>query len=266
MCLFGHTARDGRGFFCAEKARFVRGLLFFYGNDRDCPSKIYAGNRYADALSEIVRSSRGVTMEVGTLIANAAGRAAVADKTESFDLDFLPKRLTVQCQGLIESYHELHGYACLPDILWKARLGPFIESHREFRQLLRKASTTRSAKKSNQGFVRIATTILSLEILASSFAGWSAIHPEAGLMAHALLKRYGQSPHMPLMEFYLYPPKYISAAAIAALALPLNRPTSEAELYRASTPELSGEKLALNYVTAIRQTRDGSLPQTASVA
>ena len=114
--------------------------------------------------------------------------------------------------------------------------------------------------------MRIATTILSLEILASSFAGWSAIHPEAGLMAHALLKRHAQSPHMPLMEFYLYPPKYLSAAAIAALALPLNRPTIEPELYRASMPELSGEKLALNYVTAIRQTRDGSLPQTASIA
>jgi hypothetical protein len=42
--------------------------------------------------------------------------------------------------------------------------GPFIETHQELRQLLRKASTTRSAKKSNEGFVRIATTILSLEI------------------------------------------------------------------------------------------------------
>ena len=98
-------------------------------------------------------------MEVGTVIANSAGRAAVADMTESFNLGFLPKRLTVQCQGLIESYHELHGYTCLPDILWKARLGPFIESHGEFRQLLKKASTTRSAKKSNEGFVRIATTV-----------------------------------------------------------------------------------------------------------
>src|ERR1700731_4001678 len=200
----------------------------------------------------LVRSSRGRTMQV---VADYAGQTTLADKPENFDPSFLPKTLTMQCQSLIESYHELHGYACLPDILWKARLGPFIQTHQEFRQLLRKASTTRSAKKSNAGFVRIASTILSLEILASSFAGWSAIYPEAGSMAHAILKRNGRSPHMPLMEFYLYPPKYISAAAIAALALPLNRPTSEAELYRASTPELSGEKLALNYVTAIRQSR-----------
>ena len=108
----------------------------------------------------------------------------------------------------------------LPNILWKAKLGPFIESHREFRQLLKKASTTRSAKKSNEGFVRIAMKILALEILASSFAGWSAIYPEAGSLAQAILKRNARGPHMPLMEFYLYPPKHISAAAIATLVPP----------------------------------------------
>jgi hypothetical protein len=185
------------------------------------------------------------------MVANGAGRSAFAGKTEDVDLSFLPKSLTAQCRSLIESYHELHGYTCLPDILWKARLGPFIEKHREFRQLLRKASTTRSAKKSNEGFVRIASTILSLEILASSFAGWSAIYPDAGLMAAAILKRAARSPHMPLMEFYLYPPKYISSAAIATLVPPPNRQPGDAELYRASKPELSGEKQVLHYVNAI---------------
>ncbi len=191
-------------------------------------------------------------------VANDADNAAFAGKTENIDLSFLPKSLTAQCRSLIESYHELHGYACLPNILWKARLGPFIETHWEFRQLLKKASTTRSAKKSNEGFVLIATTILSLEILASSFAGWSAIYPEAGSMAHAILKRNARSPHMPLMEFYLYPPKYISSAAIATLAPPPGRQPAEAELYRVSKPELSGEKLAINYVHAIHQTLDAA--------
>ena len=187
------------------------------------------------------------------VVADYAGQTTLADEPENFDPSFLPKSLTMQCQSLIESYHELHGYACLPDILWKARLGPFIQTHREFRQLLRKASTTRSAKKSNAGFVRIASTILSLEILASSFAGWSAIYPEAGLRAHAILKRSARSPHMPLMEFYLYPPKYVSSAAIAKLAPPPGRQPSEAELYRTSEPQLSGEKKALNYINAISE-------------
>src|ERR1019366_4787213 len=138
-------------------------------------------------------------------------------------------------------------------ILWKARLGPFIETHREFRQLLRKASTTRSAKKSNEGFVRIATTLLSLEILASSFAGWSAIYPQAASRAQAILKQTARSPNTPLMEFYLYPPKYISSAAIATLAPPASRQQTEAELYQAAKPELSHEKLALDHAHAIHR-------------
>jgi hypothetical protein len=42
------------------------------------------------------------------------------------------------------------------------------------------------------------------------------------------------------MEFYLYPPKHISLAAVAALAPPLNRQPVENELYRTSSPGLSG--------------------------
>ena len=174
------------------------------------------------------------------VVAEIANRVAISNdtdvvpvekaKAENSNFAFLPKSLAVQCRSLIESYHELHGYACLPDILWKSRLGPFIETHHELRQLLRKASTTRSAKKSNDGFVQIATTILSLEILASSFAGWSAIYPEAGSRAQLILKRNMRSPQMPLMDFYLYPPKYLSTAAVATLMPPASRQPSEATL------------------------------------
>ncbi len=179
--------------------------------------------------------------------------AACADRIESPNFSFLPNSLILQCRSLIESYHELHGYTCLADILWKARLGPFIQTHREFRQLLKKASTTRSAKKSNEGFVQIATTLLSLEILASSFAGWSAIYPQAASRAHTILKRIARTSHMPLMEFYLYPPKHISSAAIAT---PAGRSPGEAGLDRASKPELVGEKMALTHVDAIRRAMD----------
>jgi hypothetical protein len=187
--------------------------------------------------------------------------SASADR-EDFDLSFIPANLTRQCCSLIEGYHEVHGYVCLPDILWKSRLGPFIEKHRELRQFLRKASTTRSAKKANDGFVRIATTILSLEILASSFAGWGAIYPAAADFARAILKKNASGPHMPLMEFYLYPPKYLSSAAIATLAPPIPR-TGESDLYRASNPELAGAKQALNYLKTLQQTPDGRSLHTA---
>src|SRR6201985_1561391 len=152
--------------------------------------------------------------------AASAQDGALADKNHvarngEFELGFLPTTLTAQCRSLIESYHEVHGFACLPDLLWKFRLGPFIQRQRELRQCLKKASTTRSAKKANEGFVQITTAILSLEILASSFAGWSAIYPEAGSRAQLILKRNMRSPQMPLMDFYLYPPKYLSTAAVA---------------------------------------------------
>ena len=180
-------------------------------------------------------------MDVVAEGASEPSGVACVDKVESPDFSFLPNSLTGQCRSLIESYHELHGYTCLPDILWKARLGPFIEAHRELRHLLRKASTTRSAKKSNEGFVRIATLLMSLEILASSFAGWSAIYPQAASRAHAILKRTARSPHMPLMESYLYPPKHLSSAAIATLTPSANHRPGEAgldQLYRI-VPDLS---------------------------
>jgi hypothetical protein len=149
---------------------------------------------------------------------------------DSPDFGFLPQNLSVQCRSLIEGYHNLHGYSCLPDILWKAGLGPFIETHLQFRQLLRKASTTRSAKKSNDGFAQIATTLLALEILTSNFAGWATIYPQAGSTARSILKRHARGTHTPLMESYLYPPKYISSAAIATLALPTKDEAAHAEL------------------------------------
>jgi hypothetical protein len=163
---------------------------------------------------------------------SSASGVSFAEKNDDIDFGFLPKSLITQCRSLIESFHELHGYTCLPDILWKARLGPFIETHPEFRQLLRKASTTRSAKKSNEGFAKIATTILSLEILSSGFAGWRTLHPQAASRANAILKRNARANQMPLMEFYLYPPKYISSAVIATLAPPAARLPAEAEIYR----------------------------------
>ena len=125
---------------------------------------------------------------------------------EDCDPGVLPENLVRQCRNVIESYHASHGYFCLPDMLWKSRLGPLIESDPTLRKLLRTASTARSAKKANENFVTIAAMLLSLEILASSFAGWSGLFPEAANKARGVLKRNAVG--LPLMELYVYPPKY----------------------------------------------------------
>jgi hypothetical protein len=192
------------------------------------------------------------------------GSGATSSDMESLDLGVLPDALAAQCQGLIASYHEIHGYACLPNMLWRAQLGDFIKKHPHLRQILRKASTTRSAKVSNKGFVEIATVILSLEILASDFASWSTMFPEAKSMANALLRMRG--PRMSLMEYYLYPPKHISPAVMAALTPPPSRKLAEQEWHAASGPELSGQKRALDYATAVREDLQGRSTYTAPAA
>jgi hypothetical protein len=170
-------------------------------------------------------------------------------EVENVDFSFLPKSLISQCQTLIESFHELHGYSCLPDILWKAGLGPFIEAHGELQQLLRKASTTRSAKKSNQGFVKIATTILSLEILASRFAGWNTIYPREAARSRAIQKANARGRYNPLIEFYLYPPKYLSSSAIAALVPPRN--AHEADIHDVPMEEAIHDRAAAGHLETI---------------
>jgi hypothetical protein len=161
---------------------------------------------------------------------------------DNFDPESLPPALMKQCRSLIHSYHKLHGYSCLPDILWKSQLGPFIQTNRVLRQLLRKASTTRSARTSNEGFAQIATTMISLEILGSGFASWSIIYPEAASVARALLKRNRLGHHTPLLEFYLHPPKYMSYPAVATLALPhAEQQLREIDLDRMPRPELSSK-------------------------
>jgi len=194
-----------------------------------------------------MRAMREKTMEFrATVPDNGAARA----RAETLDPGALPPTLVAQCRGLIESYHDIHGYACLPNMLWRAELEDFIKKNPCLRQILRKASTTRSAKVSNKGFVEIATAILSLEILASDFASWSTMFPEARSMANALLRM--RSARMFLMEYYLYPPKQISPAILAALTPPLGQPSAEAGLQGVSSPELASQRLALNYANALR--------------
>lgn len=136
------------------------------------------------------------------------------------DFSFVPKPLAAKCRRLIETYHAMNGYTCLPDMLWQPELRDFIEMHKNFRQIFRRASTARSAKRANEGFVLIATAILSLEVLASDFARWSVKYPVAKRRAHVILQKYTLNTRTWLMDRYLYPRSYINPAFINALAPP----------------------------------------------
>jgi hypothetical protein len=136
------------------------------------------------------------------------------------DFSFIPKSLAAKCRRLIETYHAMNGYACLPDMLWQPKLRDFIEMHKDFRQVFKRASTSRSAKRANEGFVLIATTVLSLEVLVSDFASWSAKYPAAKRRAHAILQEYTLNSRTWLIDRYLCPHSYINSAFINALAPP----------------------------------------------
>jgi hypothetical protein len=146
---------------------------------------------------------------------------------DSSDFSFLPKSLTAKCRQLIETYHGINGYSCLPDMLWHVNVRGFIETRKDFAQIFKRASTIRSAKRANEGYVLIATTILALEVLGSGFANWGIRFPAAKRKADAMLVRYTINSRTYLMHKYLYPRSYISPAFIRALAPPGTLPISD---------------------------------------
>ena len=146
-----------------------------------------------------------------------------ARHSRNADLRFVPKELGEKCRHLIESYHAMHGYASLPDMLWQSGAQDFIESHCDFSFIFKSASKTRVAKRANDGFVLIASIIVSLEVLARDFAGWGTRHPMAKRKAEALIVEYLSKPRVWLVDMYLYPQRHIHPAFINPL-VPADEP------------------------------------------
>jgi hypothetical protein len=129
-----------------------------------------------------------------------AGGAAGKD----IDFCFLPKELTERSRQLIESYHGVHGYTKLADLLWHAETREFIALHCDLWAVFRKASLTRSAKRANECYVLVATILFSLEVLANDFAGWGKRFPQARLKVDSILCEHLPNARTWLMDFYLY--------------------------------------------------------------
>jgi hypothetical protein len=121
------------------------------------------------------------------------------------DFSFLPEDLLEKCTPFIIRYHELNGYSCLADILWHPEIRNFIEIEASFQRLFRKSTSSRSAKRANEGLVSIASIILAVEILSIGFAGWGNRYPAARKKAQALLEEYVPGSRPCLIERYLYP-------------------------------------------------------------
>jgi hypothetical protein len=111
---------------------------------------------------------------------------------------FVPRELAIQCRQLIESYHTLYGYVGPADMLGLADTRDIIEDHRDLARIFKKAS--------NDGFLLIATTILSVELLARDFSGWGKRFPAARCKAEKVLNNSPQPRRTWLMDLYLFRP------------------------------------------------------------
>jgi hypothetical protein len=131
---------------------------------------------------------------------------------------FVPRALAVKCRQLIESYHAIYGYVGLPDMLWLSDARDIIENHRDLMRVFTKASKARGAKRANASFLSIATTIVSLEVLARDFSGWGNRFPAAKREAEIVLGELPQLRRTWLMDLYLFPPLGVRRELADALA------------------------------------------------
>jgi hypothetical protein len=106
-------------------------------------------------------------------------QAANAGASPGSSFRFMPRELAIKCRKLIESYHAIYGYVSLPDMLWLSDARGIIERERELTRVFQRAARSRAAKRANDSFLHIATTIVSLEILARDFSGWGKRFPAA---------------------------------------------------------------------------------------
>lgn len=141
--------------------------------------------------------------------ATDAGAQAVVQAEHGLDeystFRFVPRELAVKCRKLVDSYHAMHGYGRLPDMLWHSDARDIIECNRELTQIFKTASRSRCAKRANDLFLLIATVIVSVEALARDFAGWGKRFPAAKREAEELLIDFPQRPRAWFMDKYLYP-------------------------------------------------------------
>ena len=132
---------------------------------------------------------------------------------------FLPSELAVKCRKLVESYHAMHGYGRLPDMLWHSDARDIIECNRELAQIFKAASRSRCAKRADDLFLLIATVIASIEALARDFAGWGKRFPAAKREAEELLIDFPQRRRTWFMDKYLYPSLDVHRDVTGALSV-----------------------------------------------
>jgi hypothetical protein len=172
-----------------------------------------------------MRSIGERTMQAAT----NAPPAADGDVTLSPAFRFIPHELAVKCRQLIESYHAVYGYVGLPDMLWLSDARDIIECHGDLGKAFKKGAKSRGAKRANDSFLLIATTIVALEVLARDFSGWGKRFPAAKHQAETMLGDLPQLRRTWLMDLYLFPPLGVRHESTGALTSSPPAPTGRSK-------------------------------------
>jgi hypothetical protein len=136
------------------------------------------------------------------------------------DFSFLPPELLEKCGPFIIRYHEMNGYSSLPDILWNPEIRNLVNSDAHLSRLFKTSTSSRSAKRANDGLIGIATLILALEILATGTAGWGDRYPAERTKAQAIRDEFVSNARPWLIECYLYPDTKRRRDAVSAAGRP----------------------------------------------
>jgi hypothetical protein len=136
------------------------------------------------------------------------------------DFSFLPPELLEKCRPFIIRYHEMNGYSSLPDILWNPEIRNLVNSDAHLSRLFKTSTSSRSAKRANDGLIGIATLILALEILATGTAGWGDRYPAERTKALAIRDEFVPNARPWLIECYLYPDTKRRRDALSAAGRP----------------------------------------------
>jgi hypothetical protein len=142
---------------------------------------------------------------------------------DNIDFSFLPKALLKKCKLFIIRYHELNGFSSLPGLLRHPETSKLVESNFVLSQLLKESTSSRGAKRANEGFVSIATLILSTEILALELSCWARRYPTAHRKAQAVLAEHVPGSRARLTARYLASPRVEGGSTEAAPAGKLER-------------------------------------------
>lgn len=134
-----------------------------------------------------------------------SGRASLFGIGANADFRFVPRELAIKCRSLCESFHAMHGYQCLPDMLWQSDARDIVESHSDLNRIFKSAAKTRCAKRANDLLLLIATVVVATEVLARDFGGWGRRFPAAKREAEAMLIDSDLRPVKWFMDRYLYP-------------------------------------------------------------